>query len=99
MRKYKLTGIIAAAAMLTACNDKPPPVASVKRQAAADLHAIHMQVIRDAREQYDIALQHCSSVDRCVHAGLVAAAYIQAKDAENYKTWKGLEKISCMAID
>jgi len=35
--------------------------------------------------------------DVCVHAGLVAAAYLQAKDEENYREWKATEKTDCVA--
>jgi hypothetical protein len=31
-------------------------------------------------------------MDAYVQAGLVAAAYLQANDADNYKKWKEVEK-------
>jgi hypothetical protein len=31
-------------------------------------------------------------MDAYIHAGLVAAAYLQAKDEANYQKWKEIEK-------
>ncbi|MCL9804485.1 hypothetical protein NAT51_03065 [Flavobacterium amniphilum] len=33
-----------------------------------------------------------NTMDAYVHAGLVAAAYLQAKDELNYNKWKAIEK-------
>jgi hypothetical protein len=43
-------------------------------------------------QEYEIANRHGSKIDICVHAGLVAAAYLQAKDESNYQRWKSVER-------
>jgi hypothetical protein len=67
-------------------------------QANVDpLKGIEDQVAVDAVKQYGIAQRSGTAVDRCVHAGLVAAAYIQAKDEPNYRVWKRTERMDCKA--
>lgn len=56
---------------------------------------IHDQVARDAAEQYDIARRQGDKIQICVQAGLVAAAYLQAKDEVNYNNWKAIEDADC----
>jgi hypothetical protein len=51
----------------------------------------------DFTEQYEIAKRQGSKVDVCVHAGIVAAAYLQAKDEPSYAKWKATEKADCAA--
>lgn len=48
-------------------------------------------------EQYKIARQSGNPIDACVHAGIVAAAYLQAHDQTNYETWKRTERSDCSA--
>lgn len=69
----------------------------LERQAARDMAKIEMQVAEDAVKQYDIAKTSGSAMDRCVQAGFVAAAYLQAKDDANYKVWKQTESDECGA--
>jgi hypothetical protein len=64
----------------------------LEKQAAKDMQKIENQVAADAVKQYEIAKKNGSAMDAYVHAGLVAAAYLQAKDEENYKKWKEIEK-------
>lgn len=54
-------------------------------------------VASGAVDQYEIAKRGGDKVDRCVRAGIVAAAYLQAKDEANYATWKQTEKADCKA--
>jgi hypothetical protein len=56
---------------------------------------IHDQVATDSVEQYRIAKRNGDAVDACVHAGLVAAAYLQAKDEASYQKWKDIERSDC----
>jgi hypothetical protein len=34
-------------------------------------------------------------MDQCVHAGMVAATFVQAKDESNFKLWKSRESSDC----
>ncbi|GAB3416224.1 zinc ribbon domain-containing protein [Massilia agilis] len=69
----------------------------LEQQAARDLAKIEMQVANDAVKQYDIAKTSGSAMDRCVQAGMVSAAFLQAKDDANYKVWKQTESDDCAA--
>ena len=53
---------------------------------------------KDAVDQYDIVKRHGSSqIEICVDAGLVSAAFLQAKDEDKYKVWKAKEQQECAA--
>lgn len=67
----------------------------LEKQAAKDMQGIYNQVSSDAVKQYDIAKRSGSLMDACVHAGMVAAAYLQAKDEPNYQRWKSTESSDC----
>ena|SRR5690349_3442491 len=67
----------------------------VERQAARDMERIEQQVADDAVKQYEIAKRNGTAIDACVHAGMVAAAYIQAKDEPSYRRWKDIEATDC----
>jgi hypothetical protein len=56
---------------------------------------IHNQVAADAVTQYGIAKRNGTAMDACVRAGLVAEAYLQAKDEAQYQQWKQTEKADC----
>ncbi|OQA91204.1 MAG: hypothetical protein BWY26_01103 [Elusimicrobia bacterium ADurb.Bin231] len=56
---------------------------------------IEKKVAVDAEKQYVIAKRNGTSIDACVHAGIVAAAYLQAKDEPNYQRWKQVEFSDC----
>jgi hypothetical protein len=58
---------------------------------------IHAKVATDAVAQYGIAKRGGDAMQTCVQAGLVAAAYLQAKDEASYNTWKTTEKADCAA--
>ena len=64
-------------------------------QVADTMRDIYDQVSKDAIDQYGIAKRQGTPVDICVHAGLVSAAYIQAKDEANYRVWKAKELEDC----
>lgn len=65
--------------------------------ARSNMEDIRDQVADDAVAQYRIAERNGTAMDKCVHAGLVSAAYIQAHDEENYRLWKAVEKKDCEA--
>ena len=56
---------------------------------------IENKVADDAVDQYNIAKRQGDKIQVCVQAGLVSAAYLQAKDEPNYKKWKAIEKQDC----
>ncbi len=56
---------------------------------------IYQQVASDAVQQYEIAKRNGSKMDACVHAGIVAAAYLQAKNEMSYQQWKRIESTDC----
>lgn len=63
----------------------------LEQQAQKEMGRIEQQVAEDAVKQYDIAKRSGSAMDAYVHASLVAAAYLQAKDEPNYQKWKKIE--------
>ena len=58
---------------------------------------VENKVATDAVDEYNIAKRHGDSMDVCVHAGLVVAAYLQAKDESAYSHWKNIENADCAA--
>ena len=63
-----------------------------EEQAKKELDKIENQVATDAVKQYEIAKKNGSAMDAYVQAGIVAAAFLQANDEENYKKWKKIEE-------
>lgn len=55
------------------------------------------RAIDDQVRQYNLAVKAGSPMDRCVQAGFVASAYIQAKDEPNYQAWSGIRNYECKA--
>ena len=55
------------------------------------------KVADDAVKEYEIAKRSGTKMDICVHAGFVAAAYLQAKDEDKYREWKATERVDCSA--
>jgi hypothetical protein len=53
------------------------------------------EVATDAVTRYGIAKRNGSSTAVCVQAGLVAAAYLQAKNEKEYRKWTEIEKADC----
>ena len=68
---------------------------SPEEQAAKDFSKLAQQVASDALRQYQIAKRNGNAMEACVHAGLVATAYMQAKDETNYQLWKKIQKEDC----
>ena len=82
-------------------NDSPSLRSTTASSATASSRSsnfmddIHEKVIRDAERQYQIASSSGGNVERCVHAGLVAAAYLQAHNQPSYQSWKMREDRDC----
>lgn len=87
MKAITLACFAIAAVLATGCD----------QMAANQMADIHNQVANDAVKQYEITVRSGTAVDRCVHAGLVAAAYLQAQDEQNYSTWKSKQTTDCQA--
>jgi hypothetical protein len=64
----------------------------IEKHAVSTMQKIENQVALDAEKQYEIAKKGDDKMQTYVQAGLVAAAYLQAKDQENYNKWKAIEK-------
>lgn len=69
----------------------------MEKQAASTGQTIYNKVAEDAVAQYMIAARNGTKMDRCVHAGFVTAAFIQAKNEHDYKSWKAIQKTDCKA--
>ena len=70
-------------------------VGGLQKQAAKNLNGIYGNVAADAMTQYEITKRNGNAIDVCIHAGLVSAAFLQAKDEVNYKKWKEIEGGDC----
>lgn len=69
----------------------------LEKQAAKEMHRIEGDVASDMVKQYNIAKTSGNPIDTCVHAGMVSAAYLQAKDNAGYAKWKGIQSRDCEA--
>ena len=67
----------------------------LEKQAASKMQSIESQVAADTVKQYEIAKRQGDPIQACVQAGMVSAAYLQAKDESNYQTWKSIERNDC----
>lgn len=48
-------------------------------------------------EQYEIAKNQGDRMEKCMQAGAVAQAFLQAKNQDNYNKWKIIESTDCRA--
>jgi hypothetical protein len=53
---------------------------------------LYNHVAEDQQKAFEIAKNSGNMTDAYVQAGIVAAAYLQAKDDVNYNKWKEIEK-------
>lgn len=83
----KVIGALSALVLGSACD----------QLANAQMDKIEDSVAADAVSQYEIAARQGDPMQKCVQAGMVAAAFLQAKDEANYGTWKATEKADCAA--
>ncbi len=49
----------------------------------------------DSLEQFAIVDRGGDATEKCVHAGLVTAAYLQARREDYYRRWKAVERGLC----
>lgn len=66
-----------------------------EKQVSNNIDNIYQKVASDAVIQYDIAKRSGTTMDACIRAGIVSAAYLQAKDEANYSQWKQQESKDC----
>lgn len=69
----------------------------LEQQVDRNMDDIYKKVSSDAVAQYNITKKNGNRMDQCVHAGVVAGAFLQAKDEANYKRWKDTEAKDCAA--
>jgi competence protein ComGC len=50
-----------------------------------------VKVAEDQIKAYNIAIESGNKMDAYVQAGIIKAAYLQAKDEEGYKKWSEIE--------
>ena len=69
----------------------------LEQQTQREMSSLHSQVANDAVAQYEITDRNGTPVDKCVAAGMVVAAYLQAQDEPNYAKWKSVQTAQCKA--
>lgn len=60
-----------------------------------DPMGIYQKVADDSIAQYGMVKRNGTKIEVCVHAGMVAAAFLQAKNEEQYIVWKKTQKADC----
>ena len=70
-------------------------LSSCQQAVDQQMHSIQDKVASDAVEQYRMVEKSGSAIDKCVQAGMVSAAYLQAKNEEDYSSWKSIERLNC----
>ena len=83
----KIVTALALAITLTGCD----------QAVEAQMDSTYDKVSSDMVAQYDIAKKQGDAMQTCVQAGMVSAAYLQAKDEAKYNEWKEIEKTDCKA--
>lgn len=83
----KIVTALVLAITLTACD----------QAVEAQMDSTYDKVSSDMVAQYDIAKKQGDAMQTCVQAGMVSAAYLQAKDEAKYNEWKAIEKTDCKA--
>jgi len=68
---------------------------SQERQVQQAMSDIENKVATDAVQQYEIAKRQGDPMQTCVQAGMVSAAFLQAKDEASYTRWKATEQADC----
>ena len=68
-----------------------------EREAAQTMREIENQVAQDSIVQYNIAKRNGSQMEVCTYAGMVAAAWMQAKNEAEYARWRQIQSQECRA--
>lgn len=56
---------------------------------------IDQEIAKETIAEYEIAKKQGDKMQICIQAGMVATAFLQAKDEANYGKWKDIEKKDC----
>jgi len=76
------------------CETEPPTVYWNEASKRNDLlQDIHVEVAEDAIVEYQMVVRQGDPIEICVHAGMVAASFLQAQDEANYTKWKNTENV------
>jgi hypothetical protein len=67
----------------------------LEHETARQMGEIEQKVATDSVTEYGIAKRNGNTMDACVQAGMVAAAFLQAKDEADYHKWKDTETADC----
>jgi hypothetical protein len=70
-------------------------MADIQHRATVTMANIENKVATDAVAQYEIAKRQGDPMQTCVQAGMVSAAFLQAKNEPQYDVWKATEKADC----
>lgn len=62
-----------------------------------ELSNISAKVAEDAEAQYSMVAGAGSAIDKCVQAGMVVAAHLQAQNTAEYQRWQIIKRADCMA--
>lgn len=65
--------------------------------AGKQLDDIQVQTAEDLERQYNLMGSESTEIEKCVQAGVVAAAWLQAEDQIEYRNWKTTERSHCEA--
>lgn len=72
-----------------------PTEEELREETSAFLNEINVSVATDAETQYQMTKVSGNQIDRCVQAGMVAAAWLQAQDNDKFAHWKDVEDAEC----
>jgi len=72
-----------------------PSPEELTNQSNEFMDTIELHVAEEAEAQYQMVQRSGTIIDMCVQAGMVAAAWLQAKDAGKYDFWKEIEAKTC----
>jgi hypothetical protein len=62
---------------------------------SANLHYAQRVTADEFEAQYNLTTKGGNAMDRCVRAGLVAEAHLQAQNFREYENWKDQERRDC----
>jgi len=66
-------------------------------QVEQDMKNIAIQVALEEERKFKLVNENGSNMEMCIHAGTVAAAWLQTENSERYKQWKEIQKKMCKA--
>jgi competence protein ComGC len=68
-----------------------------EEEVQQSVNNLHLQTARDFEQQYQAVQRNGTRMDRCVRAGFVAEAYLQANDDTNFTKWQEIKAADCRA--